>query len=157
MLSVTYIKDYISGILSERWPDDLDRSEAAFSSVKRFELLSLSSLTDWINVSNRVAEGATIAFILLSTSLSTTSPISENYLVGVLFSSDMLTLSLMRKKWRLNWFLSKIRAIRFLCKARVCIYRVEFMKTKNDVSVQRSSTVISMNGDCVLSRVWFSN
>ena len=37
--------------------------------VGRFELLSLNSLTDWINVSNSVAKGATIAFILRSTSL----------------------------------------------------------------------------------------
>ena len=98
--------------MSERRPDDLDRSDATFPSVERLELLSLSSLTDWINVSSCVASGATIAFIILSTSLddnfcscnwdcrlSSTSladsaercasSISTNRRVGVLFPSDM--------------------------------------------------------------------
>ena len=56
-------------LMSERWLDNLDRSDPMFSSIDRLELLSLSSLTDWINVSNCVASGAIIAFILLSTSL----------------------------------------------------------------------------------------
>ena len=38
-------------------------------SVEQLEFLLLSSLTDWINVSNCMVTGATIAFNLLSTSL----------------------------------------------------------------------------------------
>ena len=80
-------------------------------SVDLLELLSLSSLTDWISVSSCVASGATIAKILLSTSLGDSfrssnwdctlswvslrdsaemceSPLSTNCWVGVLFSSD---------------------------------------------------------------------
>ena len=99
--------------VSESWPDDLDCSDATFPSVDLLELLSLSSLTDWISVSSCVASGATIAFILLSTSLddnfrsrnwdcklssaplpdaaeTCASPISINCRVGVLFSSDIV-------------------------------------------------------------------
>ena len=104
---------------SERSPDDLDRSDAKFSSVVRLELLSLSSLTDWIKVSSCVASGSTIAFILQSTSLddklgssnwdcrlsstsladseeTCASPISTNRRVGVIFPSDIT------KSWSLE-------------------------------------------------------
>ena len=47
----------------------VDRSDATFTSVNLLELFSLSYITDWINVSFCVASGATIAFILLLTSL----------------------------------------------------------------------------------------
>ena len=99
--------------LSERRPDDLDRSDSTFSSIDLLELFSLSSLTDWINVSICLASGVSIAFILLSTSLdhnfhasgwdcrlfspsladstkACASSISTNYRVGVLFSSDTI-------------------------------------------------------------------
>ena len=105
--------DCLRNWLSERWPDNLDRSDTTFPSVDRLELLSLSSVTDWTNVSKCVASGATIAFILLSISLdddfsssnrhctlSSTSladfvktcdlPISTNCRVGVLFPSDIV-------------------------------------------------------------------
>ena len=55
--------------MSERVLDELGRSNATFSSVDRLKFLSLSYFTDKINVSICVANGANIAFILLSFSL----------------------------------------------------------------------------------------
>ena len=100
-------------LVSERWPHNLDRLDAIITSVDRLELLWLSFLTDSISVSNCVASEATIAFILLSSSLddiifsssrdcrlfSTSladsaemcaSPTSTNSRVDVLFPSDMV-------------------------------------------------------------------
>ena len=107
--------------LSERWPGNLDRSDATFPSVDRLELLSLSAFTDWINIYSCVASGATIRFILQSTlvdksfrssnwdcRLPSTSladsakmctlPISTNCGVGVLFPSDMINFFIEEKK-----------------------------------------------------------
>ena len=107
--------------ISERWHDDLNRSNATFPSAEWFELLSLFFVTNWINISNCADRGATIAFIFLSNSLeiilrSSTfdrrfyspsladspewwaSPTSTNCLFGVLASSDMLLL------WLVIWY-----------------------------------------------------
>ena len=104
---------FLHWFLSKLWPDDLDRRDAIFPSVDRLKLLSLSSLTDWISVSNCVASGATIVFILMSNSLDNVvlsscwdcklspksladsaemcaSPNSRNCRVGVLFPSDIV-------------------------------------------------------------------
>ena len=44
-------------MVSERFPDDLDRSDATFPSIYRLEFLSPSSPNDWINVSICVVKG----------------------------------------------------------------------------------------------------
>ena len=46
-------------------PDNLNRSDIRYLSVERVELSSLSSLSDWINVSICVDRGAKNAFIFL--------------------------------------------------------------------------------------------
>ena len=102
-----------SGTMSECWTNDLDRLDALLFSVDRSELLSLTSLTDWVHVSSCVAIGATISFILLSTPLNDSfhsinwgwrlsltllsdstvtcaSPFSTKCQVGVMFRSDMV-------------------------------------------------------------------
>ena len=99
--------------LSERWLDNLDRSNITFLSVDWMELLSLSSLNDWVNTSNCMNTRATIPFVLLFISLEVilrsnscnwrfwapwlpdspewcVSPMSTNCLVGVQFSSYMI-------------------------------------------------------------------
>ena len=55
--------------VTECLPDQVDCSDAAFPSLERAELLSLSSLTDRISHSNCATREAAIAFILLSNSL----------------------------------------------------------------------------------------
>ena len=102
--------------------ENLDRSDATFRSVDRFELLSLNSFIEWISVSNSVAGGVTIAFILLSTSfedvlLSSSwdfklfspsladlpelraSPISKKCLAGILFPSDIVNFEMTKRKY----------------------------------------------------------
>ena len=53
----------------ERWPENLDRLDVMFPSVDLLELLSLSSLAEWLSASSCAAGGATIDFLILSTLL----------------------------------------------------------------------------------------
>ena len=88
-----------------------------FLSVEQVELLSLTSLSDWISLSICLDRGAALAFTLVSTSIELnlqssnfdcnfspslavslecwTSPTPTSCLVGALFSSDMLVCCLM--------------------------------------------------------------
>ena len=118
--------------MSEARPEDLDRSDAAFPFVHPFELLPLNSLTNWINVSICVASSATIAFILLSTSLednlrfcswnrklSSTSlvdsaklcasPIWTNCQVVVMFSSDIVSFQVDEEKIMFKLYLEELK------------------------------------------------
>ena len=129
LLIVIFERDCLAApvTMSETWPDEPDHSDAEFPPVERFDLLSLSFPTDWINVSNCVTKGATTEFTLLSISLQDilrstecdckmssppliaspgrwSSPISTKCPFVVRFPSDMLTLSGMKRDWGSNFY-----------------------------------------------------